>query len=187
VYQFLGFPGTGKFTVATELVRQLNVAGHTAKLLDKSSDGQFDLRPRPPERTTSRHAVERVSVIRSVVLDTIELLSPPDWSFVFTNFLPPRASRHAIDRHQELASKRGAVFVPVVLECDKGEILRRVVGKDRAARLTLVDVARAKEVLDEGMVLPDWPELWSLDLTALSPQDAAALILRRTAADVVSD
>jgi len=47
VYQFLGFPGTGKFTVATELVRQLNVAGHTAKLLDNHLTANliFDLVP----------------------------------------------------------------------------------------------------------------------------------------------
>jgi hypothetical protein len=32
-------------------------------------------------------------------------------------------------------------------------------------------------MMDDGMTIPDWPELVELDITGLSPDDAAAAIL----------
>ena len=179
MYQLLGYPGTGKYTVAKELTRQLNAAGRTTKLLDNHATANLIFDVVPPAERLSAPSMAHVGTIRRAVLTAIEELSPPDWSFVFTNWIPPTSSLATVERHRDLAVGRGLPFVVVVLECERDEILRRVSGDDRAARLKLVDVRRAAEVIDGGALVPDWPGVLHLDVTSRSPEQAAAWILER--------
>jgi hypothetical protein len=183
VYQLLGFPGTGKYTVAKELTHQLVAAGRTAKLLDNHATANLIFDVVPPAERLSSPSMAHIGTIRRAVLTAIEELSPPDWSFVFTNWIPPTSTLATVERHRQLAAQRGVPFVIVVLECERDEILLRVGGDDRAARLKLVDVARAAEVIDGGALLPDWPGLLHLDVTSRTPEQAAAWIVDHTPRD----
>jgi hypothetical protein len=43
--------------------------------------------------------------------------------------------------------------------------------------MKLVDVEIARGVMSSGMTLPTWPELVDLDITGLSPSEAAARVV----------
>ncbi len=84
----------------------------------------------------------------------------------------------ALDRHRELARKRSATFVPVVLRCERDEAIRRGTTPSRASRHKLVDPAVLRSVHRNGMTVPGWPDLVELDVTHLDAAAAAAEVLR---------
>ncbi len=112
IYLLIGFPGAGKYTVACELARQLNELGRPTRVVDNhyvnnpifgliDVDGRTKL---PDEVWDFAHRV------REVLLDTVERLSPCDWSFVFTNYIGVRETEIAdpyVARLRQVASVRG--------------------------------------------------------------------------------
>jgi len=179
VVQLLGYPGTGKYTVAKELVRLMEEAGRPARLLDNHASANLVLSLVPrPTRGIPDDVMARIDQVRDTVFDTLVELTPREWCIVFTNAPPIPERPWNIDRNREVAARRGAVFLPVVLECAPDEVLRRVVAPERAARHKLVDPARAEAVLRDCEAHPPWDDLHHLDITELSPTDAARQILR---------
>jgi hypothetical protein len=184
IYLLLGYPGTGKFTVAGEIVRQLRAAGRQTKLLDNHavSDLIFPLVPQADGKSPlPAELIDRVRELNNVVLTTIEQLSPPQWSFVFTHHLIDNdANRRYVARLQRLAELRGAVFVPVTLWCESTALLHRVVQPERHGR-KLVDPDRALDYLLDDVIVPPSPLALRLDITRLSPADAASTIIEHGA------
>jgi hypothetical protein len=178
VIQLLGYPGAGKYTVAKELVRVMEQDGRPARLLDNHASANLILSLVPtPTRGIPDDVMARIDHVRDAVFTTLVELTPRDWSIVFTN-APPIAGRPwNIDRNREVAALRGAAFLPVVLDCAPEEILRRVVAPERAARHKLVDPRRAQEILEEVTPHPPWDDLHHLDVTSLTPTDAARAII----------
>jgi hypothetical protein len=180
IYLLLGFPGTGKYTVAVEVARQLEGDGHPVRLIDNHTvaDVLFPLAPQADGRSPlPSELIDRVRDINEVVLRTIEQLSPTEWSFVFTHHLvESTTNREYVARLEALAAQRHARFVPVILSCDHGELLRRVVQPERRGR-KLVDPSRAQEIIDEGMLRPVSRDALALDITSLSPVEAARAII----------
>jgi adenylate kinase family enzyme len=178
VVQLLGYPGTGKYTVARELVRVMEERGRVARLLDNHTSANLilSLVPRPTSGIPS-DVMDRIIQVRDAVLATLEGLTPRDWSFVFTNFPPTTERARELDRHRQVAEARGSAFVPVLLECDPDEVLRRVVSPGRAERHKLVDPARMREILAGDVPLPPWDGIRRLDVTSLPPAEAAEAIL----------
>ena len=82
-----------------------------------------------------------------------------------------------LDRHRELAKQLGLPFVAVVLHCDPEEVIKRIPNADRAARMKLVDPERARTLMSSTLILPTWPELVDLDITDLSPDEAATQVI----------
>jgi adenylate kinase family enzyme len=178
VVQLLGYPGTGKYTVARELVRQMEAAGRSSRLLDNHASANLVLSLVPtPTSGIPDDVMDRIVQVREAVLATLETLTPRDWSIVFTNFPPDAARARALDRHRELAERRGSSFLPVLLECDPDEVLRRVVDAERAERHKLVDPARMAEILADPVPLPPWDRVHRLDVTSRPPAEAARAIL----------
>ncbi len=64
-----------------------------------------------------------------------------------------------------------------MLHCEQDEVLRRIPNPDRADRMKLIDTTRAREVMAEGMTLPNWPEIVDLDITGDSPAETAARVI----------
>jgi len=179
VIQLLGFPGTGKYTVGREIVRALEDDGRVAKLLDnhRTANLILDLVPPPGPTGISSEVMAPIIEVRSAVLSTIERLSPREWSFVFTNFLPRTNRPESLDRHRTMAEGRESHFLPVLLECDPDELVRRVVRDERRQRLKLVNPERARAIVEEGMTMPNWPDIRTLDITSLPPPEAARAII----------
>jgi hypothetical protein len=178
VIQLLGYPGTGKYTVARELVRLMNERGRTARLLDNHASANLVLSLVPtPTNGIPDDVMQRIVSIREQVMDTLRSLTPPDWSIVFTNFPPTAEKALWVQGHRDLATARGAAFLCVALECEPDEILRRVVAPERAERHKLVDPDRMREILADPLPLPPWDDIRRLDVTERAPADAAAAIL----------
>jgi hypothetical protein len=189
IYLLQGFPGTGKYTVGRELVRQLLAVGRETKLVDNHAiaDLLFPLVPEADGRSPLPHQLlVRYQEARDVVLKTIEELSPLDWSFVFTVYLVGgEGSRRLVDRFASLARHRGSGFVPVTLTCEPGELLRRVVQPERHGR-KLVDPSRASEYIAGGMLKFESEDALTIDITTLTPPEAAGAILGHQAGDTGS-
>lgn len=177
VYQLLGFPGTGKYTVAQAMVEQLAARGEPAALLDNHATANLIWSLVPRDRRFDPDVMARLAELRDVLWDAAAELTSPTHSLILTNYLPPGRPPNALDRHRELAQHLGLPLVAVVLRCDPDEVIKRIANPDRAARLKLVDPARARELMASPLTLPSWPELLDLEVTGLSPAEAAARVI----------
>jgi hypothetical protein len=115
--------------------------------------------------------------IRAAVYDSL-LGRPPSEVFVLTNALcsanlrEVEAWRHVVD----LAIARQVPLIPVILEIEPAENVRRLQSADRIGR-KLTDPAVLRSYFDqERLLCPDVPETCTFDVTRLSPEEAAALI-----------
>lgn len=176
IVYLIGHYGVGKLTVAKALC-----AATGARLLDNHLinnvvfslirvDGKTPL----PETTW-----DFVNNIREVAFEAIEALAPPHYSYILTNALQDDpVDRRWFARTVELARRRGAVFVPVELDCDEAENARRINTPDREANMKHTDVASAIARRRKVTPLPiDHPNRLSLDTTHLPPAEAARKII----------
>lgn len=177
VYQLLGFPGTGKYTVAREIVDQLAARSEPAALLDNHATANLIWSLVPRERRFDVDVMGRMNELRRVLVEAAADLTGPEHSLVFTNFVPAHEKGSVLDPHRKLAQHLRRPLLAVVLRCDPEEVLRRVPSPDRAARLKLVDADVARSVMAAGMSLPDWPELVDLDSTGLTAAETAARVI----------
>jgi shikimate kinase len=169
----LGSPGVGKRTVAEALSARTGAIvldNHRINLPIMSLfdwDGSERL---PPE------VWGYVDVIRSAVLDALAEIAPRQRSYVLTNALEVGYEAW-FDRIEGIARARGSVFVPVLLECELEEQLRRVASEDRVVRLKLSDPERAREfIAGTEFFRPAGPGALVVDTTHRAPDDTAALI-----------
>jgi len=187
IVHLVGYPGVGKYTIARELVRQAEEAGERLVLIDNHLTANVVLSVLPPAAEGEEQPAElwaRVHEVRDVLLRTIEELSPPSWSFVFTNVSLEGhpLSSPSVDLVRGLAVARGSRYVPVRLTCDLDEHLRRVTDPERAARYKWRDAdAVRRQVGEYDLVAIDDPALLELDVTDRSPAEAAAAILDHVA------
>lgn len=177
VYQLLGFPGTGKYTVAQAIAEQLGARGEPAALLDNHATANLVWSLVPVERRFDADVMGRMAELRNVLIDAAAELTSPAHSLVFTNFVPAGRPSTVLDRHRELAQQLGRHLVAVVLHCDPDEVLRRVPNADRAARMKLADSDVARTIMSSGITLPTWRELIDLDITGQSPSEVAARVI----------
>ena len=169
----LGSPGVGKRTVAEALGARtgaLVLDNHRISLPIMSLFG-WDGRERLPPEVWGY-----VNAVRSAVLDALADIAPRDTSYVLTNAL--EVGHEAwFDRIEGVARTRGSVFVPVLLECELEEQLRRVTSQDRVVRLKLSDPEHAREfIAGTEFFRPTGPDALVVDTTRRSPEDSAAVI-----------
>lgn len=183
IVHLLGLPGTGKYTLARALSQHAARVGDTFVVVDNH------LTSRPVLEVVGADGLAPldpgvwglVGEIREVVYRAIEQLAPAERSFVFTNVLiesDPR-SNAVVDRLKRLSQTRSSRYVAVMLACDEAELRRRVVSSDRSVRRKWIDPdAVAQFAARETLVRPSG-EVVDIDVTALSPADAAIEIFRQ--------
>jgi len=176
VYHLIGRPGVGKYTIGTELARLTG-----ARLIDNHSIANviFQLLEVDGVTPLPEGVWSRVDQVRAAVLDTLANLAPRDLSFVFTNFIRGEdAAEYAYFMDFVAATeKRGSVFVPVVLSCETGELVRRIVRPERKARMKLVDPIEGARFNDETpQFRTDHPNLLELDVTRMPVAEAVEAI-----------
>jgi broad-specificity NMP kinase len=167
-----GWPGVGKRTIGASVASRLGARFiHNHLLHDVAIQcAGFNGAQRWP-------LYEKV---RAAAYETLALL-PLSEIILLTNGLcndTPReelAWRYVVD----LAMRRRAPLVPVVLEASLFENLRRVQTVERAARQKLVDPIALEEMTQRGSIQkPAVPELIVVDVTELTVEEAASRILQ---------
>lgn len=169
----LGSPGVGKRTVAGALAVRTGAIVLDNHRINLPIMSLFDWNGRdrlPPE------VWGYVNTIRSAVLDALVDIAPREASYVLTNAL--EVGHEAwFERIEAVARARGSVFVPVLLECELEEQLRRVTYGDRVERLKLSDPEHAREfIAGTEFFRPTGPDALVVDTTHRSPDDTAELI-----------
>ena len=173
----LGFAGTGKYTIGRDLARLTG-----AKLIDNhlinnalftavNADG---VTPLPQEIWA------KLKRVRQVVYETIGELSSPELSFVFTiQLIEEDPDDHkAFADLVDLAAARRSVFVPIRLICELEELCRRIASPGRAAMLKQITAEAARRRAEsKSVLLPQHPNLRTIDVTRKSASDSAAEIL----------
>lgn len=188
VFLLLGFPGTGKYTVAKAVVAELETRGVTTRLIDSHyvNNPIFGLVHKDGSTPLDHRVWERIHEVREAVLQTIEELSPPDWTFVFTNFITQREVDEEaipgayIQRLQDLATSGGGRFHLIRLTCEWEELATRVGRPDRRERMKMLDSARLRDMVDAEVIYDPGGAL-TLDVTNLQPGLAALRILEHIA------
>ena len=178
VNQLLGYPGTGKLTIAKEIVRQLAERGEPCARLDNHATHNLVWQLIPEDRRFDPPVLAKVFELRRVLIEAAAELTSDAHSIVFTNFLPPKCEPTIVDPHRDVAITLGKPLVAVELTLDRAEILRRVVNPDRVANMKLTSMESANRVMDAGQTLPThWPELRTLAIDGLTAAEAAARIV----------
>ena len=182
IVHLVGYPGVGKYTVAKELADLASADGSRVVLVDNhlTSNVIFSVLPVDGIAPLPATVWDRVQEVREAVLRTIEELSPPEWSFVFTNVLIEGVpgDKQVVDRLIELASRRHSRYVPVRLSCRTDELLARVTRPDRRERQKWVDPVGIRSFTETSTVLDvGHPARLDIDVTSLPARDAAARIL----------
>lgn len=171
------YAGTGKYTVAREiaaLTGAVIVDNHLINNPVFSVVGVDGIKPLPAG------VWPKIAGIRRIVLDTIVELAQPEASFIFTNelFEGKSADRLLFEDMAILATKRKALFVPVILRCESEELYRRVISPERAIRFKLRNADWTRESIRSYSLLHvDHPNGLELDVTDLSPIEAAQAII----------
>lgn len=169
----LGSPGVGKRTVAEALsaltgavvLDNHRIALPVVSLFDWDGSAQL------PQGIWGY-----IDVVRSAVLDALADIAPREASYVLTNALEV-GYEPWYERIRGIARARGSVFVPVLLECELEEQLRRVASEDRVVRLKLSDPERARDyIAATEFFRPTGPESLVVDTTHRPPHETAALI-----------
>lgn len=180
IIHLLGFPGVGKYTVARALSARAEARGHRIVVVDnhQTSNAILSVIDADGVRELPAGVWDRVGEIREAVYQAIEDLSPPDWSFVFTNVVVKSDPEgvEVIERLRRLALARATGYFPVTLHCATEELLRRVPAAARAERMKWIDPAGVKAFVATEELLRPESEILDLDVTDLAPNDSASQI-----------
>lgn len=177
IVYLIGYAGTGKYTIAREiaaLTGAVMVDNHLINNPVFSVVGVDGLKPLPAG------IWPKIAGIRRIVLDTIAELAQPEASFLFTNelFEGQSVDRLLFEDVTILATKRKALFVPVILRCEPEELYRRVASPERAIRFKLRNPEWTRESIQiYNLLHVDHPNRLELDVTNLPPVEAAQAII----------
>lgn len=182
IVHLLGFPGVGKYSIAAGLTRLAEEDGDRLVLVDNhlSSNVVLSVVEADENGHLPDGVWDRVGEIREVLYSSIEELSPPEWSFVFTNVLVESDPRSplVVERLSRLATARSSPYVPVMLRCEPGELIRRASSPERAKRHKWTDAAAVAEFAErETLLEPREHSLVHVDVTSMTAEDAATQIL----------
>jgi hypothetical protein len=184
----LGYPASGKRTVGIELVAasERTLASRFV-LIDNHLTGNPILAVLDGDGSgpVSDEVWNLVDEVREIVDRAILSLAPPERIFVFTNsaMVGVASGMRSLARVRRLAEARNSTYVPVVLRCDRDELLRRVPSADRRAHGKWIEPVEVATHMDRRQVYePDDPLLLRLDTTSTSPEMSALAILAHLAA-----
>lgn len=176
IIYLIGYPGTGKYTVAKEIAKHASfklVDNHLINQPVFSLIRQDGKTPLPPSVWINCKSIWRI------VFDTMLNIAPPENNYVLTNYLCSDESDSTwYIEVEKMAADKSALFVPVLLTCAPEEMTRRVVAPERKEQLKLTCPERLLHYVKLKPLLKiSHPNLLTLDITDISPENASQAIL----------
>ena len=184
IYLLVGYPGTGKYTVAQALAAELRARGADAVVIDNHyvNNPVFGVLHTDGVTPLPAGIWPLVAQVRDAVLTAAEQYAPPARSFVFTNYIrqdeadeDPAVSDYLL-RLQRLAGPRGGRFRVVRLTCAVDELCRRITGPDRQQRLKAISAEWVREETRTWALFAPADDHLELDITDVPPAEAARRI-----------
>ncbi len=181
IVYIVGPSGVGKLTTAKQLAR---VAG--CKVVDNHYwlNPIFGLIQQDGITPLPKSIWPLTEQVRSAVLETIAVHSPPDWSFAFTHaaVADPAHQEDNLVIADDLASigrRRNANMLAVRLSCGADELARRVVAPGRRELMKDADIAATRGNAARGPFDPGWPLTMTIETTDLSVEQTVERIVSR--------
>ncbi|KAH6723604.1 hypothetical protein BKA61DRAFT_686227 [Leptodontidium sp. MPI-SDFR-AT-0119] len=173
------WPGIGKHTIAKALEVQLCGVGRIVH-----NHQHIDLVGALLPRSSLQYQQARRDV-RAVIFNSLATL--PDtfnYIYIFTDCQTDNElGRSVVEEYKTAAQSRQCDFFPIVLTCDPKTNAQRIRSTERldlvkSGKGMLVDASVLEKMRDDGSIFKaDCPEILELDVTTLSPQEAASKIL----------
>ena len=168
VIYLIGRPGAGKYSIAKE------IAQHNYILCDNHLINNPILSLCARNEPITESTWEAIEHIRDTVLDFMS--QDKQHNYVLTNVLYEKEYDHMIyQKVEQMAAKRGSVFVPVKLYIAAEENIRRIQHNERLDRFKSMDVSDISP--GEKLIDIQHPNLLEIDVSTLSALDAATQIL----------
>lgn len=177
IIYLVGFPGTGKYTVAREIAGMADF-----RIVDNHLINNPVFAVTRVDGKTSLPSIvwKHTRTIRDIVVECMATISPAHFNFVLTNALYERdpVDREIFNDIVLLAEKRSARFLPVSLKVtDIEEHKRRIAMPDREKMMKQTDAAAPHKYAAEAMLEIDHPNHLAIDTTHMSAEDTAKKIL----------
>ncbi|MBB3656861.1 hypothetical protein FHX15_002089 [Rhizobium sp. BK650] len=174
----IGFPGTGKLTIAKRLSPVFS-----AKIIDNHwvNNPVLGVLDHDLTKPLPKEIWEQTGKVRQAVLDTIVAFSAPSANFIFTHvgIQGDERSHRTFRQIANAAEQRGSLLIPVRLLCEAEELARRVAMPERRERLKSVNSEASRERSRRLQVLdPGHANALDLDVTLLSAKESAEVIHR---------
>ena len=181
VLYLLGLPGTGKYTIATEIAKRTR-----ARLIDNHliNNPIFSVVRVDGKTSLPKETWDYTRKIGDIVREAVVKLATPEESFIFTNALNEGdpLDLKLYQKVIEVAQQRKSLFVPVRLLCDLPTLQSRIVNQDRHERMKMTDSEGIANLYNTRTILnPNHPHQFELDVTLLQPSEAANVILAHVA------
>ncbi len=177
VIHLLGAPGTGKYTIAQEMLKLCDI-----RLVDNHliNNPLFSLVRLDGKTPLPARIWDNVIKIWDAVADTMVHISPREFSFVLTNGLfegDDEDRKHMLNM-KRVADERGGIYIPVRLVIsDVEEHIRRITTGNRSARMKETDPAAPAKYAARDVLITGLATELTLDVTHMSPVEAARKIL----------
>lgn len=175
----MGFAGVGKLTTAKELVKYPNF-----KLVDNHlwNNVIFRLIEQDGITPLPEKVWEKSGQVCDIVFETIRELSPEHFSFVFTQEMieGDEYSKRFYEKILNLVKDKKSKFLPVRLECNEAELVRRVQIPARRDAYKTIDFNRAAKLVHEHQVFhTEHSNEITIDTTTVMPSNVVDIILRK--------
>lgn len=180
-FHLVAFPGVGKYTIAKVLQPLVDAKIVDNHLINNALFSLIDLNaPALPDAIW-----QQTQKVREAVFHTIETMSPMEYNFIFTNAInaDDTYDQNILNSVMNLAAKRNATYIPVRLSCDQEENIKRFTDTNRSNRLKPTNEQIIQRRIERNVQLIDIPHanLLNLDITHLSPEQTAEIILQHAA------
>ena len=168
-----GYAGSGKYTIAKELCKQADVRLVDNHLINNPIFSLIEIKG----KILSSDVWKNTDRIRRVVLDTMIEISPPEFNFVLTNCLFEK-DKDVYNDVFDMAEKRNATFIPVILDLSEDEMVKRRTTHERAERFKDTSAENARRDLRTVKRLEiKHQNALTLDISDISAVDVAKNIL----------
>jgi hypothetical protein len=190
---FNGYPGVGKMTIATHLLKLLRSSYPSpVHLIDRNLLIDPVQAIEPDQGPKHRQLIKTV---RKAIFDGIKEIGDPKATIIMTEFLCTReASKHMFQEYLDVAQFRGLPLIYVEINCSTKENMARVVNPKRKRYISkLTDKDRLQEmVLSDTLLDPaDSIDLKGVEIRCIDQwtgnvtAEAAALELMNKLKDIV--